>query len=115
MRLKAATQNHSSRNKQASTQDAIFLDLKKLSGEVLSSVLSEIAAPANPLLSWFGTDSYSWGTSTLAVQPASANFRSTAPAPTTALAAIPLKSPACKKCPALNSGLCKCAMKKFSL
>jgi hypothetical protein len=98
-------------------------DLKQLSGQVLKDVAIELAAPLHPLLSWFGEGR---GISRLGIVVASrSDFRGvSAPASqltpenhssSLSLAAIPLKSPPCKKCPSLQGGLCRCAIKKFDI
>lgn len=92
-------------------------DIKELSQEVLVEMVTELKTPLNPIISWFNDNQpqldgltekrkvkkYKKDEIKVATQqPASRNILS-----------IPLKSPACKKCPALANGTCKCAAKKF--
>ncbi len=76
-------------------------------------VLSEMKAPLNPILSWFDEAP----AITLRSKPSASiggPINTTQQnQTTTSLARLPLKSPPCKKCPALKSGLCKCALKRF--
>ena len=94
------------------------IDLKNLSGQVAMDMASELLVPANPILSWFGTNSYALK---LNNAPTIRSISYSAPSSTNqssnrhVLATTPMKTPPCKKCPALNSGLCKCAVKKFNI
>ncbi len=108
----------------SSQQSQLAQELKNLSQQTLTSITAELATPFNPVLSWFGKG--------LALSPHSLSFTSPAahngsvnmpPAgmakiqklsPAASLARLPLKSPPCKRCPALAGGNCKCAMKKFA-
>ncbi|KLV05100.1 hypothetical protein ABT56_12945 [Photobacterium aquae] len=100
-------------------------EVKQISQDTLRSVASELATPLNPLFSWFN-DGYSGSglsLSSITASPHAHKSDSQPAAPTIsritqqslALAKLPLKSPACKRCPALSGGLCKCAVKKFGL
>lgn len=95
-------------------------DLKKLSGQVTLDVVSELAAPLNPILSWFGSNHHAISNSNFSVVTAKPVIRSVSNSQPEgkvsqiALARVPLKSPPCKKCPALSGSNCKCAMKKFA-
>lgn len=95
-------------------------ELTHLSQQVFVSAASELVKPLNPLMSWFNdapsltdfTDNNPLNSDDLsavkkASQPQMANISS--------IGRLPLKSPPCKRCPALNSGLCKCAVKRFKL
>lgn len=92
---------------------------KELAEQVSISVISELIEPLHPVTSWF-KDAPSKGIAS--------NSPSISPRPKSGAAAqaikvttnnniarSPLKSPACKRCPALNNGLCKCAVKQFKL
>jgi len=83
-------------------------EVKDLSQEVLTSVVVELAEPLSPVISWFkeGKDTPQF-VSDKKKKSKSVQSRSHS------LFSIPLKSPACKKCPALANGTCKCAAKKF--
>lgn len=99
---------------------AIKQELKELAGQAAVSAASELIQPLNPIISWFndapkfdipthqsnGSDPSHQFSNVIAL---SSNNSSSA------IGRLPLKSPPCKKCPALQSGLCKCAQKKFKL
>ncbi|OLQ70489.1 hypothetical protein BIT28_27100 [Photobacterium proteolyticum] len=86
-----------------------------ISQQAMLSAVSELATPLNPVLSWFregGELQFSASSSpsfrSAIKLPSSSNAKQT-------LVRVPLKSPACKRCPALNNGICKCAAKKFNI
>lgn len=98
-----------------SVNDAFKHEMKQLSQQALLSAASELSIPFTPLLSWFNE-----GTNPITLY-------STKPQQTTQprsennqyhtkmqLAQFPLKSPPCKRCPARENGLCKCALKKLA-
>lgn len=97
-------------------------DIKKLSNEVVLSMVSELSVPLNPLLSWFETSSSPISLSALpstynraepsAGQQPAINIKTISV--NNAVLRQPLKSPPCKRCPALQGGICKCARKKFA-
>lgn len=102
-------------------QYSLKQDVVYLSQEVFSDVVSELAKPFQPLLSWFGLSH-----DVLRYQKlrSSRNFADpqvdkvserVKKVDRTSLARIPLNTPACKKCPALQGGLCRCAQKKLSI
>ena len=76
-------------------------------------VLSEIKTPLNPIISWFDEAQVITLRSKLPVTKSKDKAKGVMRNYKTSLANLPLKSPACKKCPALNNGLCKCALKRF--
>ncbi|MEI6859063.1 MAG: hypothetical protein V5788_04650, partial [Shewanella sp.] len=95
--------------------DELKHEIKQVSRQTLSSVVSELSTPLTPLLSWFneGTNlieisSIVWQQKT---QLKPVNNKHNAKIH---LAQFPLKSPPCKSCPARQNGLCKCAMKKLA-
>lgn len=95
-------------------------DLKKLSNDVVLSMVSELSGPLNPLLSWFET-AQSQFSFTPQLQPQVAKQSNQGQAiniktisTSNSLLKQPLKSPACKRCPALQGGICKCAKKRFA-
>ncbi|WED24675.1 hypothetical protein L3Q72_17520 [Vibrio sp. JC009] len=97
-------------------------ELKQLSNQVMLDVASELAAPLNPLLSWFGESHQSIVVRSFGGngRGGHGNNRSFPSIPTKtnsqkSLASVPMKSPPCKKCPALSGNLCKCAIKKFGI
>jgi len=98
---------------------AVQTELMELAKQTGLEALAEMKVPLNPILSWFDetqvitlrsktpkTDKTT-KRKTLA-QPISVVQNTPA-----SLARMPLKSPPCKKCPALGNGLCKCALKRF--
>lgn len=101
----------------ASQHEPIREDLKKLSNQVVLSMVSELSVPLNPLLSWFETSN-----SPIIALPnrhIAQSARITSIGHKNAekrnlLLMQPLKSPPCKRCPALAGGICKCARKKFA-
>lgn len=115
----AFTKHHQNRQ-----QTQLIEELKSLSQQTLTSITAELATPFNPLLSWFSTGiplpaapqhqaAFTQGGATHQLAPKLPSIQAIRPAPS--LAKLPLKSPACKRCPALAGGNCKCAMKKFAL
>ncbi|CAG8999472.1 MAG: hypothetical protein CENE_01446 [Candidatus Celerinatantimonas neptuna] len=101
-------------------QYSLKQDVVYLSQEVLSDVVSELVKPFQPLLSWFGLSHdvlrYQKPRSLGAfVDPqVDKPSKPVQKIGSISLARIPLNSPACKKCPALQGGLCRCAQKKLS-
>lgn len=93
--------------------DVVKSELIQIAKQSGLEALSEIKAPLNPILSWFDEAQ----TITLRSKPSVSRTQIEASMSnnrqTISLASLPLKSPPCKKCPALNSGLCKCALKRF--
>ncbi|MBQ4891345.1 hypothetical protein J8L86_15935 [Shewanella sp. MMG014] len=95
-------------------------ELNQLSGQVVGNVVSELIQPLNPVLSWFndsGQPSHIGPVSRVKMpistaKPAATNAVQIQPR---SIAQLPLKTPPCKRCPALAGGNCKCAMKKFNL
>lgn len=92
-------------------------EIKTISQQTLVSVVSELATPLNPLLSWFnGGRDHSHHVSSALNTPSLLAKSSQIKQPQLAVKSvlfIPLKSPPCKQCPALSNGMCKCAAKKF--
>ncbi|KLV01792.1 hypothetical protein C9I90_05740 [Photobacterium aphoticum] len=115
--------------RQRSVNDAFKGEIKQISQDTLRSLASELTTPFNPLLSWFNEgyagpsmfsagDSVARKTTTGSASSSKPNngFTVASVAPqSTSLAKLPLKSPPCKRCPAMSGGMCKCAMKKFGL
>lgn len=94
-------------------------ELKDVANDVAVSALSELAAPLSPVLSWLNGGMHSGGwESTPRVVTSTGKVAEPAndSAPKiNSIAMLPLKSPPCKRCPALSNGICKCAAKKFKL
>ena len=123
--LNALTANSS---KVARIQPQLKKELGQLSEQVIGDVVSELIHPLSPLISWFndgGSRARMTPTSRVNTpinQPANeevAVVNSVANNPVQiqprSIAQVPLKSPPCKRCPALAGGNCKCAMKKFNI
>jgi len=98
-----------------------LIEIAKQSGleilnEVKKEVLSETRKPFNPILSWFDEaqviNVVSNPQQTQSAMQSKVQTSNKASSPQQ-LASLPLKSPPCKKCPALRNGLCKCALKRF--
>ncbi|MGF1765344.1 hypothetical protein [Aliivibrio kagoshimensis] len=85
-------------------QPTLSTELKGVTYQALQSAVCELSAPLTPVLSWFNeggvTESYQ------SEQPKTNKIRS--------IAYLPLKSPPCKRCPALSNGVCKCALKQMA-
>jgi hypothetical protein len=100
-------------------------DFKDLAGQVALSAAQELAQPLNPILSWFNDGGgyvdlapVQRKANKLDVRQANLIATSAQPANQPQLRSIgtlPLKSPPCKRCPALANGICKCAAKKFKM
>ncbi|MCL1046960.1 hypothetical protein L2737_16805 [Shewanella electrodiphila] len=132
--LNALTANSS---KVTYIQPQLKKELGQLSEQVVGNVVSELIQPLNPLLSWFRKEGVRDGgfseggiqakqpqsaptnrVNTPTNSPANEASRSAAGAvqiQPRSIAQVPLKSPPCKRCPALAGGNCKCAMKKFNI
>lgn len=100
---------------------SLFSDeLKTVANQAVFHVVQELTMPLNPIRSWFNdtggvvdfTSARTGAVSGLSRQPANDSHN---PASLKSMGHLPLKSPPCKRCPALASGICKCAAKKFSL
>jgi len=92
-------------------------ELRKVSNQTLVSIVVELIAPFNPLLSWFNEGS-SFRVSTNMNGHKSHTVigrASLLSLEKNRIAYTPLKSPPCKKCPAVNGDMCRCAMKKFAI
>ncbi|MGF1834253.1 hypothetical protein [Photobacterium sanguinicancri] len=99
--------------------ESVKREMKDISHQALVDAVSELATPLNPLLSWFNEGSsvpmtlaFAGGSSTTVKRVMPIPEQSN---PKISLARMPLKSPPCKRCPAMGAGLCKCAVKKFGL
>lgn len=114
-------------------------EIQALAEQVAINALSEIAKPLNPIISWLNDTTNTEHTLGQYKQTANQHQQAanqhqqttnqrTANASglssfhnhrtlsnVTSIGRMPLKSPPCKRCPALQNGLCKCAAKKFQL
>lgn len=90
-------------------------EIKDLSQDVIVSMMSELKTPLEPVISWFkeGLDSVEQSREIVAKRQISPRDKRQRRTVNHTIMNIPLKSPACKTCPALKNGSCKCAMKKF--
>ncbi|BDY03794.1 hypothetical protein F0521_08350 [Ferrimonas sp. YFM] len=84
-------------------------ELRAITLQAGQSAVRELMAPLNPLLSWFNEGGIEFSSSE-ASTPQIQSIRQ----PARPLTMLPLKSPPCKRCPALMGGQCKCAVKKFA-
>ncbi|GAL17466.1 hypothetical protein JCM19235_6015 [Vibrio maritimus] len=100
------------------TSERLGDEILGVANEAAMSALSELAAPLTPVLSWLnGGQGTNWSPSQTSISSLPQNKRSAndgAPK-INSIAYLPLKSPPCKRCPALSNGICKCAAKKFKL
>ncbi len=115
--LKNSTSLSGSSSSQAKSE--ISSELKDLAGQVLLSAAHELAQPLNPVLSWFDggggvVDLTSPANDPVTPKISKANIIPTQN-PNRSVVSLPLKSPPCKRCPALQNGICKCAAKKFKM
>lgn len=95
-------------------------EFQELAEQVAISAVSELAKPLSPVISWLNDAPVGFDISTS--QRSAANTSSLSPVKpnqtlsnVSSIGRLPLKSPPCKRCPALQNGLCKCAAKKFQL
>lgn len=93
-------------------------EFKQVSQQALVDVASELAAPLNPVLSWFNegssTSFQSLGQSLTSTPQTSGAKKDALTRPNVrSIVHLPMKSPPCKRCPALSNGVCKCAAKKL--
>ena len=88
---------------------AVKAEAKAIGEVVTAQILTELSAPLTPILSWFDGSG-----SVLAGKNLKRKTRVRFQSNTRNLAALPLKSPPCKSCPARSGGLCKCALKRFA-
>ena len=90
-------------------------EIKDLSQDVIASMMSELKTPLEPVISWFkeGSDNIECNKDVIARGEILTQAKHQQRTATRSVLDIPLKSPACKKCPALANGICKCAAKKF--
>ncbi|MCG9582352.1 hypothetical protein L1D13_19125 [Vibrio tubiashii] len=94
-------------------------ELKELAGQVALSAAQELAQPLNPVISWFNDGGGYIDLTTPANESVAPNIQKANIIPTQSqprsVVSLPLKSPPCKHCPALQNGICKCAAKKFKM
>ncbi|WP_441257544.1 hypothetical protein ACS18Q_06245 [Vibrio sp. Vf1514] len=101
-------------------QPRLTEEVKTVANQALMQAANELIAPLNPLLSWFGGINVSGGVTSASPRSKVSAIKQSAndASPIFAIKSVghlPLKSPPCKRCPALSNGICKCAAKKFSL
>jgi len=116
MRLKLLTRADQENEKGNLYDKPLRGDLKKLSNEVVISMVSELSAPLNPVISWFEINHRAMNFSSFQL-PSSNKIKTISVKKVSqknSLLMRPLKSPPCKRCPALVGSPCKCACKKFS-
>ncbi|QIZ78809.1 hypothetical protein HER31_04570 [Ferrimonas lipolytica] len=95
---------------------ALRNELAQVSRQAGLNAVRELATPLNPLLSWFeegrNLSFVAANESSLQRSTSAQTSQRTAPQ-VSSIARLPLKSPPCKRCPALAGGFCKCAQKRF--
>lgn len=99
-------------------QPRLTEEVKTVANQALMQAANELIAPLNPLLSWFGGINVSGGVTSPRSNVSAIKQSANDASPIFAIKSVghlPLKSPPCKRCPALSNGICKCAAKKFSL
>lgn len=109
-----------SQSRTSSSQSELVNELKGVANQAAMSAAYELAAPLNPLLSWFndagGVVDFTTSTKKASTPLPKQSANDAAPAfSVKSVGHLPLKSPPCKRCPALSNGICKCAAKKFRL
>lgn len=131
LKKKPQSSNHQHENKLSQHNNA-FSGLKKELSEAANQAMInaayELASPLKPVLSWFSHDNslidlryitpeHAEKTADEA-QPKRVEANATTNVATKNITTrtiehLPLKSPPCKRCPALQNGICKCAAKRF--
>jgi hypothetical protein len=99
--------------------DSVFKqDFKAVTEVTVIKVISELSVPFNPIFSWFNKGdtmlSIEHNTPSVINMPSSPMTLTKKSKVSKSVMLLPLKSPACKRCPALKNGFCKCAIKRFS-
>ncbi|GAD90549.1 MULTISPECIES: hypothetical protein [Vibrio] len=116
--------------------DALKQDINQGVNQVIADVAYELATPLLPVLSWFNDHQHnidiveaplreqlkkpsSLKDATSSAKPISVESpRSSSKLqsrPAKSILHVALKSPPCKRCPALQNGICKCAAKRYKL
>lgn len=95
-------------------------ELQDLAEQVAISAVSELAKPLNPIISWLNDAPNAIHIPSQHKKAANSSGLTPPQSPqmlskVTSIGRMPLKSPPCKRCPALENGLCKCAAKRFQL
>ncbi|WP_260260477.1 hypothetical protein [Vibrio intestinalis] len=113
-----AASSPSSTSKEQVSDSAWQAEFKQVSQQALVDVASELAAPLNPVLSWFNEGcSVSFQSIGQSFTPTPQNTGTKKDAlarpNVRSIVHLPMKSPPCKRCPALSNGVCKCAAKKL--
>ncbi len=93
-------------------------ELNDVANEAALSALSELAAPLSPIFSWLngnGQGSWTGHSNNISKRVLGKTSVNKSAPKISSIATLPLKSPPCKRCPALSNGICKCAAKKFKL
>lgn len=100
-------------------KNTLSSELKNVTNQAMISAVSELAAPLNPILSWLnGGDFIDLTRGEKTENKLDLNTHtndSSTPPQIKSIVHLPMKSPPCKRCPALSGGICKCAAKKFKM
>ncbi|WP_299020385.1 hypothetical protein [uncultured Photobacterium sp.] len=101
---------------QAATFRSTNNELAAIARQAGNDALEELAAPLQPVLSWFHTGGSEQTSRSLlsatGFSPAG-SLTQTGKKTASSLLRLPLKSPPCKRCPALTGNICKCAAKRL--
>ncbi|AGH80514.1 hypothetical protein PCNPT3_02860 [Psychromonas sp. CNPT3] len=111
---------NSLRNKDKTTLQSELLHIVKQGG---SEFIAEIKIPLLPIISWFNDTNNTLDSNTFQEKKQKTKNKNKDPKKTkkenekrlniVTFSSKAFKNPPCKKCPALNKGLCKCALKYF--
>ncbi len=118
--LKIRPLKDNSASRSSASQSALISELKGVANQAAINAAYELAAPLNPLLSWFndtgGVVDFTTTPKKMSTPVPKQSANDAAPEFTVkSVGHLPLKTPPCKRCPALSNGICKCAAKKFRL
>lgn len=89
-------------------------EFKQVSQQTLVNVAGELVVPLTPVLSWFN-EGISTEFVSLRNKGGDTKKDVNARPNVKTIVHLPLKSPPCKRCPALSNGVCKCAAKKLKV
>ena len=103
----------SSRSSDVRNTPPLSREVKSIAHEALFSAARELVLPCKPLMSWF-QEGHDWRLAMDDVSMAHDSSSAKSALPEMSVLHLPLKSPACRKCPAKAGGMCRCAAKKLS-
>ncbi|GAD80236.1 hypothetical protein [Vibrio ezurae] len=100
------------------SSSALKKDINDSVNRAITGVVHELATPLLPVLSWFNDHQHKIEVVESPLREQLENSTSSSkpiPSPQKSILHVALKSPPCKRCPALQNGICKCAAKRFKL